>query len=277
MSNKIENPFDSKTDYEYYQIFNELANLKSRVDIKVKNSEKLFDIQGGLKFLPLAKVEIVLPNFKDMRGSEWSSWSHKSRSFQEIKALVKSAIDIARKNIEEIDIRNKDAVIHNNKVVESVKQLMVSIGVQPTYNSYELPTSRSRTRKSVCHQAGYIGDLSRTCPISNTHEQSKKIDSYLYEFNNWLAVEEEKDKKVQIEKDEDAIKKHVLNNPTLVSTLMHAGVNILSEIQTALPGKKAEVIEYCLVKAIDLVRQSTTPDEKLIESLNSLKHDIKYC
>ncbi|VTU28822.1 hypothetical protein H6CHR_03069 [Variovorax sp. PBL-H6] len=73
--------------------------------------------------------------------------------------------------------------IENNKVVRSrVEALMAEIGMPVSYSERDLK-SRSRSPKSIRHDAGYLGELRRHCPTTDgfesaTHTYERLLKDY---------------------------------------------------------------------------------------------------
>lgn len=61
---------------------------------------------------------------------------------------------------------NKAAIENNKKIVDKVTLMMKHIGIPSSYTTSEFKTSRSRTKTSTTHTAGYINDLWRCIPTT---------------------------------------------------------------------------------------------------------------
>lgn len=274
---KMENPFNYGTDVELHRMFEAMISLKNRVAESFAKAEKLAGFSADVKFKPLEefKLDNMLPNYRARREPS-SSWSSSAKTKLEvIDAEVKAAVEKARAYIEEVNERNLPLMEHNKQIASQVTELMLRLGIPQSYTTYEYPTTRSKTKKSVVHTAGFVGDLQRVSPTSGYSAVKYRIDGYLNEYKRWAKAEKEAETKAEIERDEAAVKKNILGNPDLVATLMQAGVNILDEANKALPGKKSQVIEYCIVKAISNVRSSGVEfDSKLLAKLEHLHETV---
>lgn len=272
---KIDNPFSYSNEPELHRIFDSLLSLRIRVADSFTKAERLAGFSADLKFKPLEEFKIgdMLPNYRHRREPT-SSWVTSTKTkLDVIDNEVKAAVEKTRAYIEEVNGRNTPLIEHNKQIAAQVTELMLRLGIPQSYTTYEYPTSRSKTKKSVVHTAGFAGDLQRVNPTSGYTAAKYKIDGYVNDYERWLKSEKDAETKAEIAKDEEAVKKNILGNPDLVATLMQAGVNILDEVSKALPGKKSQVIEYCIVKAISEVRSSGVNfDSKLLEKLENL-HD----
>jgi hypothetical protein len=266
MADKIENPFKYGTDPELNRIFDNLLSLQVRVAERFAKAEKIAGLTDVSAFVPLQDVKIDLPNYRYERTRN----NYSKTPLDQIENMVRPAVESARKKIAEIEEANKPLEEQNMKLVAQVKELMARIGIPGTYSTYEYPTSRSKTKKSVTHTAGFVGDLERTRPKSNVQSAKYHLDSFVRDYETWVRAEKEAEHKAKIEKDELAVQKHILGNPVLVATLMQAGVNILEEVQKAMAGQKSEVINYCKARAIANIRAQAEPDEDLVEKIQDL-------
>lgn len=274
---KIDNPFNYSAEPELHRMFENMLSLRVRVTDSFAKAEKLAGFSNNLKFIPLEefKFDGMLPNYRERRQPT-SGWTSSAKTKLEVvDAEVRAAVEKARTHIEEVNGRNAPLMEHNKQIAAQVTELMLRLGIPHSYTTYEYPNTRSKTKKSVVHTAGFVGDLQRVNPVSGHSPAKYKIDSYLSEYERWAKAEKEAEAKAEIERDEAAVKKNILGNPDLVATLMQAGVNILDEANRALPGRKSQVIEYCIVKAISNVRSSSIDfDSKLLAKLEHLHETV---
>lgn len=101
--------------------------------------------------------------------------------------------------VTKVEQDNVEAINNNKLVREKVGLMMKHCGIASTYTTYEFPTSRSRTKKSVTHSAGYLGDLARNVPTCiqgskpNVEEYKKKAERLYKDMSSKIAdVEREK-------------------------------------------------------------------------------------
>lgn len=266
MTNKIENPFKFTTDPELNRIFDNLLSLQARVADRFAKAEKIAGLSEVNSFVPLKNIDNT--NLPDYRFERTRNMSFKP--LDQIEAMVREAIKSAREKIAEVEEHNRSLEEQNQKLVSQVRELMTRLGIAPSYTTSEYPTTRSKTKKTVTHSAGYITDLERVRPKSNVTGIKYAVDNYERSFEAWIKAEKEEDIKNKIAKDEAAVKQNILGNPTLVATLMQAGVNIIEEVQKAVPGQKSEVIRYCKSLAISNIRAMAEPDLELIKKIDSL-------
>lgn len=78
--------------------------------------------------------------------------------------------------IEKINLMhaNNGAALENNKKLkEKLSFMMSAAGIPAGYTTYEYPTTRSKTKKSIGHTAGYIGDLQRNISSTDSYDFHK--------------------------------------------------------------------------------------------------------
>lgn len=250
---KIENPFKYGTDPELNVIFDKLIGLKKRVDDEFEKAGRIAGFGSGTKYQKLTEAKVVLPDYRGIRTRNVTSWASTKTPLAKIHDEVQAALIEAKEHVDSVEQMNEPLIAHNNEITKQITQIMTSIGVETAYTTYEYATTRSRTKKSVTHSAGYLGDLRRAQPQSNVAAMRYKISDYERDYQSWVTAEKAAENKARIEQDAVTVEKKILGNPELVATLMQAGVNILAEVQKAQPGAKADVIEYCMATAISNV------------------------
>jgi phenylpyruvate tautomerase PptA (4-oxalocrotonate tautomerase family) len=266
MTTKPSNPFEYGKDPELNRIFDNLIALRDKVATQFAKAEKIAGLGSVTNFHPLKDVKIDMPNYRYERTRD----SYRKTPLATIEAMVRPAVERARQAIADAEVENAPFEEQNKQLVQQVTELMTRIGIPSTYTTYDYPSTRSRTKKSVSHTAGYVADLERTRPKSNLSSAKYTLDNYVRDFESWLKAEKDAEMKEKIAKDEAAVQKNILGNPTLVATLMQAGVNILEEVQKAVPGQKCEVISYCKAQAISNIKANPNPDFELIEKIQDL-------
>lgn len=270
---KKTNPFPYATDPELNRIFDSLVDLKLRVNAQFAKAEKIAGFTTESKFMPLTQAKVELPNYRTLREPSTSYYSSK-KPMVEVDRQVQAAIAVAKEHLDAIDEINKPISENNQRIKEQVTDLMIRLGIPSAYSTYEYPTTRSKTRKTIGHTAGYITDLNRMTPASNVSSERYRLNTYISDFDKWKIEITKEEEKAKIEKDELTIKNKVLGSPKLVEALMMSGVNILSELANAVPGKKADMVNYCIVKAISNERAKAQPSEEAIELLEDLHADF---
>ncbi len=268
MADKITNPFEYAKDPELNYIFDKLISLQARVAEKFAKAERIAGLGAATGFEKLHNVDYALTNYRNLRSTSDISWKPKT-SLAQIDIIVQQDIKAATEKIAETEALNVPIIEHNKALVQQVTEMMARIGIPTGYTTYEYPTARSKTKKSIPHSAGFLGDLQRANPASNTSSKKYELDSYIREYNRWVQSEKDAEHKENLARDEKIVQVRILGNPELVATLMQAGVNILTEVQSAVPGRKADVIEYCIAKARKNVNDSAIPDLALIEKLEA--------
>lgn len=270
---KKNNPFTYGTDPELNRIFDAMIDLKGRVAGQFAKAEKIAGFTTDTKFTPLVQAKIELPNYKTLREPSSSYYSSKV-PMDKVDTQVQAAITAATTHLNEVDALNKPISESNQRIREQVTELMIRLGIPSSYTTYEYPSTRSRTRKSIPHTAGYIGDLQRAVQPSNAASERVRLNSYINDYNKWQVEVAAEEEKAKIERDEATIKSRVLGNPGLVEALMLSGVNILSELATAVPGKKADLVKYCIVKAISNEKSKAAPSISAIQTLEDYHANV---
>ena len=261
MTKKIENPFNYGTDPELNRIFDSLLSLQTRVAQQFAKAEKIAGLGQISAFVPLSDVKIDLPNYRYERTK-----GHFAKTpLAQVENIVRPAVEIAKAKIAEAEVANKPLEEQNSQLVAQVTELLTRIGVPSNYSTYEYPSSRSKTKKTVSHTAGYISDLARIRPKSNISNARYQLDTYVRDFESWLRTEVEEERAASLKKDNDVVQSRIFQNPALVEYLMKADVNVLDELNKAVPGRKSEVIEYCRAMAINNLKSKPEPDWQLID------------
>jgi len=250
------NPFKYGEDPELNRMFDAMVDLKNRVAKQFSDAQQIAGIGADAKFQPVTDAKITLPNYRELREPT-ANWRYSSTKvpLAKVDAAVKEGIAAARKHLEEVAELNKPVEKANAELVQQITKLLTRIGIPTSYTTYDYPTSRSKTRKSITHGAGYPADLQRATPMSNVKGLQYSIETYERDYANWVKREQELEQKEALEKDTATVNTKILGNPDLVATLMQAGVNILEAVQDALPGKKADVIGLCVARAISNVTE----------------------
>lgn len=107
--------------------------------------------------------------------------------------------------------RNLPAIENNLKVRASIETFMKSVGIANTYESYELPTPRSRNKKNVTKRSGWVDDTNRVVIVYDSFdyqcEQMKKSRDSVIAIGEMILKEierhNEKQKKVSKKKMEE--------------------------------------------------------------------------
>ena len=175
MTDKIENPFKYGTDPELNRIFDSLLSLQARVAERFAKAEKIAGLTDVSAFVSLQDVKADLPNYRYERTRN----NYSKTPLDQIENLVRPAVEAIRKKIAEIEEANKPLEEQNMKLVAQVKELMARIGIPATYTTYEYPTTRSKTKKSISHTAGFVTDLERVRPKSNVQSAKYQLDNYV--------------------------------------------------------------------------------------------------
>lgn len=269
---KKSNPFSYGTDPELNRMFDIMIDLKNRVASQFAKAEKIAGFGDNATFLPTTEAKITLPKYESIRSPITNSFYGPKTvvPMDKVDLQVQAAIAAAVTHLAEVDEINKPVLEHNLRIREQVIEMMTRLGIPVTYSTYEYPSSRSKSMKSTTHTAGYNNDLQRVMPNSNVYAERAKLNSYISEFDRWKKKIIDEENKANIEKDEEVVRTKIMARPMLVQKLMEAGVNILDEVNKAMPGKKEEIIQYCFVKAIANEKAKINPSQILLDELDNL-------
>lgn len=128
---------------------------------------------------------------------EYSYYS--SSSGQDITTVAKldsrrlellTLVDKLEADIQTTIDSNAAAIENNKKIVDKVTMMMEHIGISRAYTTHEYKTSRSRTKTSTNHTAGYMQDLWRCIPVSikgNKPDTKQLRDSIEKAYNTQIA------------------------------------------------------------------------------------------
>lgn len=106
------------------------------------------------------------------------------------KAELLALVDKLETDIQSTIDSNVAAIENNKKIVDKVTMMMEHIGISRAYTTHEYKTSRSRTKTSTNHTAGYIQDLWRCIPVSikgNKPDTKQLRDSIEKAYNTQIA------------------------------------------------------------------------------------------
>lgn len=245
-----DNPFKYATDPELNVIYDKLVALKARVGAEFAKAEKIAGFNENTTFLPLTDCKVTLPSYQH-EYSKMTSYD-KSR-LSKIEKTVRDAISAAREEVIRVEALNADALVKNKEIAEQVKEIMRRLGITDTYTTYELPTSRSRIKRSVSHTAGYIQDLNRVIPKDATVAVKYQINEFERNFNTWLVRTQELELAELTKHDEMAVQSLIMNRPRTAAAILKCGVNVFNELKNAVPGAKGQIVDYCIGKSVHYV------------------------
>jgi hypothetical protein len=111
-------------------------------------------------------------------------------------------VDEIEKEIRKIHEKNISAMENNKVLAKSVESFMTIIGIPRSYQTYECPSNRHRTKKWISHLAGYMNDISRCIKTSDgfeyeikrCEEHRKKIEEQRKKLISTIEAEERKKK-----------------------------------------------------------------------------------
>jgi hypothetical protein len=248
------NPFNSSVDPELSAIFNQLVNLKTRVNDQLNKAERMAGFGENSRFIPLTKITVNLPSILSIREPNSNGFYKRKVPIEQVEKIVRKHIAIARATIAEIEEQNKPAIEHNANLCKQIGDLMSRIGIQSSYTTYELPSPRHKNRQHVYRSAGYLGDLQRTCPQSNAWSEKQKVDDHERRLEHYIQTWKVEETKEKASSDARAIEKFISSKPHTVSLLTRAAdIDLLTRLSTAEPGQKYDVIKESIDEAISVV------------------------
>lgn len=215
------------------------------------HSEKISGFDNGLKFLPLKNVKTTIPSVESF-GKPTSNYSNKynvEKAHKEFNLFIEQI----EKEIKEVEEYNTDSIKHNESICQIIKAVMQNLGIKEIYTIYERKYSRGNYKtKETNHRAGYLDDLKRVCPTSNT----ESIKYYLKELkNNFIyhikkIEDQEKETLKQVIKEEnDRAAQFLLENPSFISDMLIFGLDASNEIQNST--HKMKRIKFLIEEALD--------------------------
>lgn len=192
----------------------DLENAKKEID---KALEKISSIRNDIGSIMEVKTcpNLQMPSFEQAYNRQFnSSWNrydktirqHVERGYE----LVLKEIDEFEKTIESIHKENESAIQNNVETRKKVEDFMTSIGIKKTYTTYDFPSKRSKTKKTLTHSAGFMEDIQREIKIDDgystrisqlktlTRDKANNYEKLISEINK---IEKEKEKQAKEEED----------------------------------------------------------------------------
>lgn len=117
-----------------------------------------------------------MDNIFTVRYDSYYKTDHAAKTEEQINKCVakhETAVNDYIAKITAIHSKNVPALENNRKLKVKIEFMMKAAGIPSSYTTYEFATSRSKTRKSIPHTAGYIGDLQRTVISSDAFDVYK--------------------------------------------------------------------------------------------------------
>ena len=251
MANTIPNPFEYSKDPELNTMFDKMVSLKARVEDQFKKANSIAGLDAEAKFLPLEQVKISLPTLDSLRNPSNGRWGSSVVSLERVLEQATNAINVARAEVERVEKANAANLENNNNLSKQIKSLMTRLGFSESYSTFEYPSSRSRNKKEVRHTAGYVADIERMRPKSNTYMASTQIKDYEARLSTYIQSERAKEIKEKTDSDTKAVE-HLLNaTPELMEFLVLCNVNIMTRMAEAPVGCKKYVIKEVLYEILE--------------------------
>lgn len=162
-----------------------------------------------VEFIPAFSAPYMETVFTVINGYYGNSGMAKTED-QIDKCVTKHEAGIAEylDKIEAIHLKNIPAIENNVKLRAKLSFIMDAAGIPTSYTTFELPSARARTKKSVYHTAGYLGDINRNVIIQDSYESYKNAATKSIE----VVKEEARKRKAKIaaevrEKEKEELKK----------------------------------------------------------------------
>jgi hypothetical protein len=252
---ETQNPFKRDSDPELSAIFTQLVGLKKRVDGQLVKAERMAGFGENARFLPLLDVKLELPSVQSIHTpGENNRFYRPVIPLEQVEATAREYIAKARAQIAEVEAKNAEALLHNRNLCQQVTDLMTRIGIASSYTTYELPSPRHKTRKTIPHSAGYLNDLQRVTPKSNAYQCKLQVDEYERRLPGYITQWRAEEVKKNTDSDAQAIEKFISQKPGIVALLIKtADIGLLTLLSTAEPGQKMGIIKESITLAIDTV------------------------
>lgn len=249
-----QNPFVYTENPELHQMFEQMNKLQARVAEKFKQAERMAGFSDNTGFKKLEDVKVELPALDRLRNpGQYTRWGGNIVALDRVEAQARQAIAIARAEVARVEALNKPNIEANSMLVTQIKDFMSRLGFNETYTTYEFPSNRSRTRKEYRHQAGYLSDIQRLLPHSNTTSVAHQINDYENRLKDFLRFEREKEQKEKTESDAKVMASIVNDKAEIVQYLIRKGINVIELLNQAESGRKSMVIYDVLRELRDQV------------------------
>jgi hypothetical protein len=149
---------------------------------------------------PLMKYEPCLNELRKTYSYKDSVIKLFSHGDLEKKYLVaNTAITVARENIEEVKKSNLIIIENNKKIQAHIRQMFKMYGIPETV-SYVDPKSRARYPKSITKAAGWVDDLTKNVPTTDSYNYTvTSLQAYEKLIND--VYKQVKNERVKLEED----------------------------------------------------------------------------
>jgi len=154
---------------------NEITRLTKLLEEEIPVPMKMND-----KKINLSSYNVYGTGYNDSTLNTVSSWFQYKPYYGNWELLkTVDELDIRKSHIlnvisqYETDLKARceetEVVVSHNTVVQSkIRQLMEKIGITEVYQVYDYETTRSKNKKWLRQQSGYVADLNREAPIFNS-------------------------------------------------------------------------------------------------------------
>lgn len=130
--------------------------------------------------------------------------SYRTPSAKSVAAHALSQLEAARARDIATHEKNLPAIEVNKAVTARVNALMAEIGMPTSYSERDTK-SRARYPKSITHSAGYLADLRRHCPTSDSFEfATSTYERMKKEYEAYAARAEEEAKQADAKREREA-------------------------------------------------------------------------
>jgi hypothetical protein len=191
----------------------DLVEAKEYIDRAIESVLKIRSDIGSI-----SKVEtcphfpfISIENVYSQNSSYYSNrfdpmnLSHVEKGYENALKKIESVL----KSVEEMHTANEEALQNNKETKQKIVDFMTTIGIPANYTSYEYPTNRSKTKKSIPKTAGYISDINRVIALNDSYEtrlseyksMKEKITKEYEKYK--LEIQKQESEKLKKEKEDN--------------------------------------------------------------------------
>lgn len=251
------NPFDEKTDPNFHRVVNELFYLKTKVDDRLKKANAIEGIEDA-QFKPLTPCVITLPYVTTVRENRSQNHYYSNPlSLEALEVKIREIIATARAEIDRVKALNAPIIEHNDKIEYIIKTFLERVGIPSSYTTFELPTPRSRYKKTITHSAGYLADIGRARHGDYSKStQNAEANLKQYEHNFEAYIKREKDQEVQdaLKRDAEIVELYINKTPKLFKLFADsAGIDLAVTLSLAPVGTKKAKLDELFDTAIQTV------------------------
>lgn len=174
-----------------------IKSVRGEIDKIEKGIIEMRAAIGGSenKAAPLNKCDFI-SNFNGVKSDAYKrTWNGYS------EASPRAQIDNATKHLNELWQKSQEAHEANKPIIESntkiraaLEAFMLAVGIGKEFSTYEFKNSRSRSRETLPHTAGWVADMHRALPVDDgfrlVEQRFKDYEGKIKEWEREVANEE---------------------------------------------------------------------------------------